>query len=71
MNAINRETIDQCFSLRKNVLNEHNLAANPEQIYNVDETGMPLDFKTPNIVAKTGSKRFVIGSRAKRDKLLL
>ena len=57
MNAINRETIDQYFSLLKNVLDEHNLAANPERIYNVDETGTPLDFKTPNIVAKTGSKK--------------
>ena len=57
MDAINRETIGQYFSLLKNVLNEHNLAANPERIYNVDETGMPVDFKTPNIVAKTGSKK--------------
>ena len=30
MDAINRETIDQYFSLLKNVLDEHNLAANPE-----------------------------------------
>ena len=32
MDAINRETIGQYFSLLKNVLDEHNLAANPEQI---------------------------------------
>ena len=29
----------------------------PSQIYNVDESGMPLNFKVPNIVAKMVSKK--------------
>ena len=57
MDAINRETINQYFDLLKNVLDEYDLLASPAQIYNVDESGMPFDFKTPNVVAKTGSKK--------------
>jgi len=31
----------------------------PSQIYNnVDESGMPLDPKEPNIIAATGTKKF-------------
>ena len=30
---------------------------NPSQIYNVDETGMPLDHKPPKIVTKRGQKK--------------
>ena len=57
MDAVNKETIDHYFALLKEVLDTHNLADNPAQIYNVDESGMPLDFKTPNVVAETGSKK--------------
>ena len=57
MDAINKETIDHYFSLLKEVLDTYKLADNPAQIYNVDESGMQLDFKTPNVVAETGSKK--------------
>ena len=57
MNAINRETLQQYFSLLKDVLDEHDLHSKPAQIYNVDETGVPFDYKVPNVVAKVGSKK--------------
>ena len=57
MDAINKETIDPYFSLLKEVLDTYQLVDDPAQIYNVDESGMPLDFKTPNVVAETGSKK--------------
>ena len=57
MDAINKETMNQYFSLLKDVLDTHNLIDNPVQIYNVDESGMLLDFKTPNVVVETGSKK--------------
>ena len=52
-----KETIDHYFSLLKRVVDTHKLADHPAQIYSADESGMPLDFKTPNVVAKTGSKK--------------
>ena len=57
MDAINKETIGHYFSQLQDVLDTHKLANHPAQIYNVDESGMPLDFKTLNVVAKTGSKK--------------
>ena len=55
--AINEATIAQYFSLLKDVLDTNNLLGNPQQIYNVDESGIPLNFKTPNVVARKGAKK--------------
>ena len=57
MDAINKKTMSQYFSLLKNVYDEYDLHLNPAQIYNVDESGVPFDCRAPNIVAKTGSKK--------------
>ena len=56
MDAVNRETLKQYFDLLKDALTEHNLLQSPLQIYNVDESGIPLDPKAPNVVAKKGTK---------------
>ncbi len=36
---------------------ENELIESPNQIYNVDETGMPLDHRPPKVVAKKGQKK--------------
>ena len=51
MDAVNKETIDHYFSLLKDTLEEHNLLDKPGQIY-VDESGLPLDPKAPNIITQ-------------------
>lgn len=56
MDAINEDTMKQYFDLLEDTLKEDNLLINPAQIYNVDESGMPLDPKAPNIVAQKGYK---------------
>ena len=56
MDAVNKETMDHYFSLLKDTLDEHNLRDKPEQIYNVDESGLPLDPKAPNVITQKGSK---------------
>ena len=35
----------------------HNFSYSPSQIYNVDETGMPLDHRPPKVIAKRGKKK--------------
>ena len=35
----------------------HNLSNTPGQIYNMDESGMPLDPRCPNVIAKRGQKK--------------
>ena len=57
MDAVNQETMDQYFSLLGEVLMEHNLVDKSSQIYNVDESGVPLDPKPPNVITKKGSKK--------------
>ena len=57
MDAVNADTISHYYNLLETTLQENNLFNSPSQIYNVDETGFPLDPKAPNIVAKTGTKK--------------
>ena len=45
------------FSIAQSTLTEHNLLNKPNRIYNVDETGMPLDHKPPKVVTTKGQKK--------------
>ena len=45
------------FELLKTTLTENNLFDKPSQLYNVDQTGMPLDHKPPKLVAHKGQKK--------------
>ena len=57
MDYVNKETMTEYFDLLKNVLSEHGLMNLPNQIYNVDETGMPLEHRPPKVVTKKGQKK--------------
>ena len=70
MDAINGDTMKQYFDLLEDVLTEHNLKDFPEQIYNRDESGVPLDPKGLNVVAKRGVKKCVADQLVKKDKSL-
>ena len=60
MNAINNGTMKQYFDLLEDTLKEHNLLQHPSQIYNVDESGIPLDPKSPKVVSKNGVKKVLV-----------
>ena len=55
-NCLNKETMARYFSMLKDVLLEHNSLDFPTQIYNVDETGMPLDHRAPKVMTMRGQK---------------
>ena len=57
MDCLNEETIQAYFDLLKEVLLEYKLMDLPCQIYNVDETGIPLDHRPPKVVTKKGQKK--------------
>ena len=57
MDSLNADTMKQYFSLLKDTLQEHGVMDSPAQIYNVDETGMPLDHRPPKILTKKGQKK--------------
>jgi len=45
------------FKLLQDVLEKNGLINTPHRIYNVDESGIPLDSKALNVVAKKGCKK--------------
>ena len=56
MDAVNEETLNDYFDLLEDTLKQNNLQNLPCQIYNVDETGVPLDPRAPKIVVRKGMK---------------
>ena len=57
MNAMNEENLKTYFDLLDTVLEENNLKIHPEQIYNMDETRLPLNPRPPKVVALRGQKK--------------
>jgi len=55
--ALTQERVDEYFKLLLSTLEEHGLTDKPFSIYNVDETGVPLDHKQPKRVAEKGAKK--------------
>ena len=66
MDCLNSETMKAYFNLLNDVLDKNELMDSPAQIYNVDETGMPLDHRPPKIITKKGQKK--IRYRTTRNK---
>ena len=71
MDAINSETMKHYFDLLESTLKDNNLMNAPSQIYNVDESGMPLDPKAPNIVTKTGTKKVRYRSTGRKGQITI
>ena len=56
MNALSKEN-EAYFELLKSVYDEHNFYRHPEAIYNMDETGMPLEPRPPTVITQRGQKK--------------
>ena len=60
--------ISKYYTLLHETLTDHNLIAEPWRIYNVNETGMPLDPRKPKVVTRLGTKKVrVMGSGNKHQ----
>ena len=57
MNAMTKENLSHYFDLLKECMEENNLTDHPERVYNMDESGIPLDPKPPRIVSLKGQKK--------------
>ena len=57
MDCLNKETMAEYFNLLESVLTDNDLLSSPGQIYNVDETGVPLDHRPPKVVTKRGQRK--------------
>jgi len=56
MDAVNVGTKRHYFDLLETTFKDNNQFHSPGQIYNVDETGVPLDPKAQNVIVWTGSE---------------
>lgn len=57
MDSVNQEAMESHFNLLEDTLKECDLLNCPAQIYNMDESVMPLNAWPPNVVAKLGQKK--------------
>ena len=57
MDAINAENMKAYFDLLRQIYDEHGFESRPECIYNMDETGVPLEPRPPKVVARKGQKK--------------
>ena len=71
MDAINSETVNHYFDLLESTLEDNGLIYSPSQIYNVDESGIPLDPKAPNIIAQTGTKKVRYRCTGKKEQITI
>ena len=56
MDAVNSENINEYFDLLEGVFQEYGFSEHPEAIYNMDETGMPLEPCPPKVIPKRREK---------------
>ena len=57
MDAMNANTLKHYYDLLEDTLKEHNLFNSPSQLYNVDESGIPLDPKPLKVVTLQGTRK--------------
>lgn len=57
MDALSKNNLDHYFGLLKTEFDKYNFHGHPEAIYNMDETGVPLEPRPPKVVAKKGQKK--------------
>ena len=53
----NQTDLDNYFKKLKRILDENKLVDKPGQIYNMDESGIPLDHRSPCVLARKGQKK--------------
>ena len=66
IDSTNKNTVETYYNLLEETLQEHNLSDHPGQIYIKDESGIPLDPRPPNVIAKKGQKK--VGYRVSGEK---
>ena len=57
MDATSKPTLRKYYKLLSETLAKYGITNSPAQVYNMDETGIPLDPRPPNIVVKCGQKK--------------
>jgi len=69
MDSVNNESIKYYYDLLEATLDENHLHSSPGQIYNMDETGVPLDPRPPNVITKRGQKKVRYRQSGKKEQI--
>lgn len=69
MNVVNLDSIKSYFNLLEEIFDEYDFHSNPEAIYNMDETVMPLDPQPPTVIACKGQKKIRYQSSGKKQQI--
>ena len=55
MEAMNNQSaLDNYFVQLKSIRDENELGDKPDQIYNMDKSDIPLDYRSPRVLARRG-----------------
>ena len=57
MDSLSKHNLDHYFGLLKTEFDKYDFYAHPEAIYNMDETGVPLEPRPPKVIARKGQKK--------------
>ncbi|XP_026736710.1 uncharacterized protein LOC113500199 [Trichoplusia ni] len=66
IDGMKREKVTEFYKILETVIDKNNLRGRPECVYNVDETGIPLNNRPPNIIAQKGAKDVVSVTNVER-----
>ena len=69
--ASDPEVIGSYFDMLEKVMTEYDLFDKPGQIFNVDETGMPLDFRPPKVICQKGVRTVSSISSGKKTQITI
>ena len=69
--AYNAEVVDEYFNLLQNVLKENNLLSAPRQLYNCDETFLPLDTTREKVVTLKNTKHVYSQAQGTSDHITM
>lgn len=70
-NALTREVVDNYFDCLKVVLEQNNLMNTPRQLFNCDETFLPLNISSEKVVARKNTKHVYAQSSGTSDHITL
>ena len=69
LDAVNPENLNNYFDQLKQIYDEFNFEEHPEAIYNMDETGVPLEPRPPKVVAAKGQKKVRYQTSGKKEQI--
>ena len=69
LDAVNPENLNNYFDSLRSIFDEFDFDDHPEAIYNMDETGIPLEPRPPKVIAKRGQKKVRYQTSGKKQQI--